>query len=91
MNIRVHVLLCIENEKEVVVEEEIVSQAEIPPVGNNFYFDTCGTDPEPPTTQGNPRCIYVAEQPESFQLKCPSHASEGATHLNRNNQSVPQI
>jgi hypothetical protein len=57
VSIHVHVLLCIENE-EVVVEEEVASQAEIPPVENNFYFDICGTDPEPPTTQGKPRCIY---------------------------------
>jgi hypothetical protein len=33
----------------------------------------------------------VAEPPELFQLKCPSHALEAATHLNRNNLSVPQI
>jgi hypothetical protein len=34
-------------------------QAEIPPVENSFYFDICGTDPESPTTQGKPRCIYL--------------------------------
>jgi hypothetical protein len=56
MSIHVYVLLCIENEEEVVVEE-VAPQAEIPPVENN-YFDICGTDPEPPTTQGKPRCIY---------------------------------
>jgi hypothetical protein len=33
----------------------------------------------------------VAEPPELFQLKCPSHASEATTHLNRNKPSVPQI
>jgi hypothetical protein len=33
----------------------------------------------------------VAEPPELFQLKCPSHALEAATHLNRNNPSAPQI
>jgi hypothetical protein len=33
----------------------------------------------------------VAEPPELFQLKCPSHALKAATHLNRNNPSVPQI
>jgi chromosome segregation ATPase len=33
--------------------------------------------------------INVAEPPELFQLKCPSHALEAATHLNRNNPSVP--
>jgi hypothetical protein len=57
MSIHVYVLLCIENEEEIVVEE-VAPQAEIPLVENNFYFDICGTDPEPPTTQGKPRCIY---------------------------------
>jgi hypothetical protein len=39
-------LLCIENEEEVSVEEEESAPlAEIPPVGNSFYFDICGTDP----------------------------------------------
>jgi hypothetical protein len=47
-------LLCIENEEEVVVEEEVALQAENPPVENNFYFDIYGTDPEPPATQGKP-------------------------------------
>jgi hypothetical protein len=51
-------LLCIENEEEVVVEEETAPQAEIPPVKNNFYFDICGTNPEPSTPQAKPRCIY---------------------------------
>jgi hypothetical protein len=51
-------LLCIENGEEVVVEEEVAQQAKIPPVENNFYFDIYGTDPEPPATQGKPRCIY---------------------------------
>jgi hypothetical protein len=50
-------LLCIENEEEVVVEEEVAPQAEISPVESNFYFDICGTDHEPPATQGKPRCI----------------------------------
>jgi hypothetical protein len=35
--------------------------------------------------------LGVAEPPELFQLKCLSHASGVATHLNRNNPSVPQI
>jgi hypothetical protein len=54
-----HSCICIviENEEEVVVEEEVAPQVEIPPVENNFYFDICGTDPESPTTQGKPRCI----------------------------------
>jgi hypothetical protein len=46
------------NEEEVVVEEEVVLQAENPPVENNFYFDIYGTNPEPPATQVKPRCIY---------------------------------
>jgi hypothetical protein len=58
MRIHVYVLLCIENKEEAVVEEETAPQAEIPPIENNFYFDICGIDPEPPTTQGKPRCIY---------------------------------
>jgi hypothetical protein len=52
MIIHVPVLFCIEN------EEEVASQAEIPPIENNFYFDIRGTDPVPPTTQVKPRCIY---------------------------------
>jgi hypothetical protein len=35
-----------------VVEEEVVTPAENPPAENNFYFDICGVDPEPPATQG---------------------------------------
>jgi hypothetical protein len=33
----------------------------------------------------------VAEPPELFPLKCPSHTLEAATHLNQNNPSIPQI
>jgi hypothetical protein len=33
----------------------------------------------------------VAELPELFQLKCPSHAFETTTHLNRNSPPVPRI
>jgi hypothetical protein len=36
-------LICIEKE-ELVVEEEVAPQAEIPHVENNFYFDICGID-----------------------------------------------
>jgi hypothetical protein len=59
MSIHVHVLSCIENKEETVVEEEVVPQAENPPAENNFYFDICGTDLEPPATQGKPRCIIL--------------------------------
>jgi hypothetical protein len=58
MGIYVCILLCIENKEEVVVEEEVAPRAEIPQVGENFYFDICGIDPESPTTEGKPGCIY---------------------------------
>ena len=57
MSIRVHVLSCIEHEEESVAEEEVVSQTENPPVENNFYFDICVVELEPPATQGTPWCI----------------------------------
>ena len=60
MSIHVYVWLCIENKEEVSVEEEETAPpTETPPAGNSFYFDICGTDPESPTTQGKPRCIYL--------------------------------
>jgi hypothetical protein len=37
------------------------------------------------------RVVHVAEPPKLFQLKCLSHVSRAATHLNRNNPSVTQI
>jgi hypothetical protein len=59
MGIHVYVWLCIEKEEEVIVEEEETAPlAETPPARNSFYFDICGKDPESPTTQGKPRCIY---------------------------------
>jgi hypothetical protein len=57
MGIYVCILLCLENEEE-IVEEEVAPPTEIPHVWDNIYFDVCGTDPESPTTQGKPRCIY---------------------------------
>jgi hypothetical protein len=57
MSILVHVLSCIEQKEESVVEEEVVSQTKNPPVENNFYFGICGVQIEPPTTQGKPGCI----------------------------------
>jgi hypothetical protein len=48
------------NKEEVSVEEgETAPPTETPLVGNSFYFDICGTDPESPTTQGKPQCIYL--------------------------------
>ena len=57
ISIHVHVLSCIEHEEETVVEEEVVSEAENPPMENNFYFNISGVDLEPPATQGKLRCI----------------------------------
>ena len=58
MGIYVCILLCLENEEEIVEEEEIAPPTETPPAGNSFYFDIYGSDPVSPTTQGKPRCIY---------------------------------
>jgi hypothetical protein len=59
MSIHVCIWLCIENEEEVSVEEEETTPpTENPPAGNCFYFDIYGIDPESPTTQGKPQCIY---------------------------------
>jgi hypothetical protein len=49
------------NEEEVVVEEEETTPpTENPPPENCFYFDICGTDPDSPTTQNKPQCIYLS-------------------------------
>jgi hypothetical protein len=59
MDIYACILLCLENEEEIVEEEEIEPRGETPRAGNSFYFDIYGTDPESTTTQGKPRCIYL--------------------------------
>jgi hypothetical protein len=46
-------IVCLENEG-VVVEEKVAPPTEIPPVGDSFYFDICGTYHESSTTQGKP-------------------------------------
>jgi hypothetical protein len=51
------IVIYIEHEEENVVEGEVVTQAENPPAENNLYFDICRVNPEPPATQGKPRCI----------------------------------
>jgi hypothetical protein len=60
MSIHGYIWLYIENEEEVVVEEEGVAPAppEDPPAGNCLYFDICGAEPDSPTTQGKPWCIF---------------------------------
>jgi hypothetical protein len=60
MDIYVCILLCLENKEEIVEEEETAPPTETPPIGNSLYFDICGTNPESPTTQGKPRCIYLS-------------------------------
>jgi hypothetical protein len=59
MSIHVYIWLCIENEEEVSIEGETAPPTETPPDGNCFYFDICETDPESPTIQGKPQCIYL--------------------------------
>jgi hypothetical protein len=55
-----YIWLCIENEEEIIVqEEETAPSTENPHAGNCFYFVICGTEPDSPTTQGKPRCIYL--------------------------------
>jgi hypothetical protein len=46
----------IENEEEEEVEEARATPPppEEPPVGNCFYFDICGAEPDSPITQGSP-------------------------------------
>jgi hypothetical protein len=81
MGIHVCILLCIENEEEVIVEEETAPQAEIPPVENSFYFDICGTDPESfplsgktcestLSTQGFQTHVVVGEETAEFFYFC---------------------
>jgi hypothetical protein len=59
INNHVHVLSCIEYEEKTIVEEEVVSETENPPAENNFYFDICGVETEPPPTQRKPLCIIL--------------------------------
>jgi hypothetical protein len=40
-----------------VEEDETTPSTENPPVGNCFYFDIYGIEPDSPTTQGKPQCI----------------------------------
>jgi hypothetical protein len=61
----------IENVEEVEVEEARATPPppEEPPVGNFFYFDICGAEPDSPITQGKPRCIcHLLAILKSFSL-----------------------
>jgi hypothetical protein len=59
MSIHEYIWLRIENEEEITVEEEEPTPStENPPARNCFYFDICGTEPDSPTTQGKPWCIW---------------------------------
>jgi hypothetical protein len=58
MSIRGYIWLYIENEEEVEVEEgRATPPPEDPSVGNCFYFDICGAEPDSPITQGKPQFI----------------------------------
>jgi hypothetical protein len=56
--IYIPIWLYLENEEEVEVTEE---KTPPPPsesqVGNCFYFDICGSEPDSPINEGKPRCI----------------------------------
>jgi hypothetical protein len=58
MSIHGYIWLCIENEEVTVEEEETAPSTKNPPTGNCFYFYICGTEPDSPTTQGKPQCIF---------------------------------
>jgi hypothetical protein len=63
----------IENEEEVEVEEARATPPPPPPeepqVGNCFYFDIYGAEPDSPITQGKPRCIcHLLALLKSFSL-----------------------
>jgi hypothetical protein len=58
MSIHGYIWLYIENEEEKTIEEEETTPSiENPPLGNCFYFDIYGIEPDSPTTHGKPRCI----------------------------------
>jgi hypothetical protein len=58
MSIYDYIWLYLENQEEIEVEEARTSPPpEEPQAGNWFYFDICGTEPDSPITQGQPRCI----------------------------------
>jgi hypothetical protein len=74
MSIHDYIWLYIENEEKVEVEE---ARTTPPPeeyqVGNCFYFDICGTEPNSPVTQGKPRCICHLLVPFKIFLTCLMH------------------
>jgi hypothetical protein len=60
MSIHDYIWLYLENEEEIEVEEARTSPPpppEEPQVGNCFYFDIYGAEPDSPITQGKPQCI----------------------------------
>jgi hypothetical protein len=50
--------LCLENEEEVEVSEEKAPPPLDSQAGSCLYFDICGPEPDSPTNEGKPRCIY---------------------------------
>jgi ferric iron reductase protein FhuF len=55
--IYIPIWLYLENEEEIEVTEEKTPPPSDSQVGNCFYFDICGTEPDSPTNEGKPRCI----------------------------------
>jgi hypothetical protein len=69
MSIHNDIWLYIENEEEVAVEEETAPPTKDPRVGNCFYFDICGAEPDSPITHGKPWCIcHLLAILKSFSL-----------------------
>jgi hypothetical protein len=56
--IYIPIWLYLENEEEIEVTKEKTPPPTDSQAGNCFYFDICGTEPDSPTNEGKPRCIY---------------------------------
>jgi hypothetical protein len=56
--IYISIWLSLENEEEVeVIEEKTPPPPSESQVGNCFYLDICGFEPDSPINEGKPRCI----------------------------------
>jgi hypothetical protein len=74
MSIHGYIWLYLENEEEVEVEEgRATPPPEDPPAGNCLYLDICGVEPNSPTTQGKPRCIFHLLAILKIFLTCLMH------------------
>ena len=75
MSIHDYIWLYLENEEEIEVEETRTTPPtpKEPLVGNYFYFDICGIEPDSPNTQGKPRCICHLLDVFKICLTCLMH------------------